>query len=61
MNNNLLKNLFASFNKKTGGGNSAIGIDIGSSAIKVVEIKKKRRQSCIGDLWSNSSRSVQRP
>ncbi|MFA6520554.1 MAG: type IV pilus assembly protein PilM [Candidatus Paceibacterota bacterium] len=39
---NLLKDIFSnlgSFGK--GGGDSAIGIDIGSSAIKVVEIKKK--------------------
>ena len=39
-NKNLLKNLFASFGK-TKGGDSAVGVDIGSSAIKVVEIKKK--------------------
>ena len=42
MNNNLLKNLFSSFSKiGNSGGDSAIGIDIGSSAIKVVEIKRK--------------------
>jgi type IV pilus assembly protein PilM len=40
MNNNLLKNLFSSFGKNKGG-DSAIGVDIGSSAIKVVEIKRK--------------------
>ncbi len=39
---NPFKNLFASFNKITGGAEtSAIGIDIGSSAIKIVEVKKK--------------------
>jgi len=39
---NLLKNLFSNFSKIGGGGeDSAIGIDIGSSAIKVVEIKRK--------------------
>jgi type IV pilus assembly protein PilM len=47
MNNNLLKSLFAGFNKKGGGGNSAIGIDIGSSAIKVVEIKKKEGKAVL--------------
>jgi type IV pilus assembly protein PilM len=42
MNNNLLKNLFAGFSKiASGPEDSAIGIDIGSSAIKVVEIKRK--------------------
>ena len=41
MNNNLLKNIFSSFNKATKGEESAIGIDIGSSSIKVVEIRKK--------------------
>lgn len=40
--NNLLKNLFSGFkNINNTGGDSAVGIDIGSSAIKVVEIKKK--------------------
>src|SRR3989344_3727687 len=40
--NNPLKNFFSIF-KGFGGGSeqSAIGIDIGSSAIKVVEVKKK--------------------
>ena len=41
---NLFRNIFSGFNKiKPGGGgsNSAIGVDIGTSAIKVVEIKKK--------------------
>ena len=40
--NNLLKNLFSGFSKiGSGPRDSAVGIDIGSSAIKVVEIKKK--------------------
>ncbi|OGJ04377.1 hypothetical protein A3F97_02570 [Candidatus Nomurabacteria bacterium RIFCSPLOWO2_12_FULL_41_10] len=40
--NNLLKNLFSSFSRLQGSdGNSAVGVDIGSSAIKVVEIKRK--------------------
>lgn len=38
---NLLKNLFSGFGKLGGSEDSAVGIDIGSSAIKVVEIKKK--------------------
>ncbi|MFA5778136.1 MAG: type IV pilus assembly protein PilM [Candidatus Paceibacterota bacterium] len=38
---NLFKNLFSGFSKISGGEESAIGIDIGSSAIKVVEIKRK--------------------
>ncbi|MFZ2149832.1 MAG: type IV pilus assembly protein PilM [Minisyncoccia bacterium] len=39
---NLLKNIFSGFNKAGGGASdSAIGIDIGSSSIKVVEIKRK--------------------
>src|SRR3989344_486475 len=39
---NLLKNLFSGFGSVGRGGEStAIGIDIGSSAIKIVEIKKK--------------------
>ncbi len=39
---NLFKNLFSGFGKLgAGGGDSAVGIDIGSSAIKVVEIKRK--------------------
>ena len=38
----LLKNLFSGFSKIVGGEeNSVVGIDIGSSAIKVVEIKMK--------------------
>jgi type IV pilus assembly protein PilM len=42
MSGNLLKNIFSGFGKFGGGsGDSAIGVDIGSSAIKVVEIKKK--------------------
>ena len=40
--NNLLKNLFSGFVRLGGGGeDNAVGIDIGSSAIKVVEIKRK--------------------
>jgi type IV pilus assembly protein PilM len=40
--NNLLKNLFSGFGKfGSGAEDSAVGIDIGSSAIKVVEIKLK--------------------
>lgn len=39
---NLLKNLLAGLQKfRKGGEDSVVGIDIGSSAIKVVEIKKK--------------------
>lgn len=39
---NLFKNIFSGFGKLgKGEENSAIGVDIGSSAIKVVEIKKK--------------------
>jgi len=39
---NLLKNLFSGFNKISGGDiDSAVGVDIGSSAIKVVEIRRK--------------------
>lgn len=39
---NLFKNLFSNFGKGGGGsGDSAVGVDIGSSAIKVVEIKRK--------------------
>ncbi|MEI6281034.1 MAG: type IV pilus assembly protein PilM [bacterium] len=40
--NNIFTNLFSSFSKiGSGGDDSAVGIDIGSSAIKIVEIKKK--------------------
>ena len=40
--NNLLKNLFSGFgNFGSGSEDSAVGVDIGSSAIKIVEIKKK--------------------
>jgi type IV pilus assembly protein PilM len=40
--NNPLKNIFSSFSKIGGGGeDSAVGVDISSSAIKVVEIKRK--------------------
>ncbi|MFZ3011472.1 MAG: type IV pilus assembly protein PilM [Minisyncoccia bacterium] len=40
--NNLLKNFFSGFSKIGGGDvDSAVGVDIGSSAIKVVEIKRK--------------------
>ncbi|MBU0999166.1 type IV pilus assembly protein PilM [Patescibacteria group bacterium] len=46
--NNLLKNLFSSFNKlKDGSGDSAIGVDIGSSAIKIVEIKKRGNKAVL--------------
>ena len=39
---NSIKNFLSSLNPfKGGGGDSAVGIDIGSSAIKVVEIKKR--------------------
>lgn len=39
---NLLKNIFSGIGKLGGGGeNTAVGIDIGSSAIKVVELKRK--------------------
>jgi len=40
--NNLLKNLLSGFGKFKGGNeDSVVGVDIGSSAIKIVEIKKK--------------------
>ena len=40
--NNPVKNFFSNLNFfGSGGGDSAVGIDIGSSAIKVVEIKKR--------------------
>src|SRR3989338_1472327 len=40
--NNPFKNFFSDFSKFAAGGeNNAVGVDIGSSAIKVVEIKKK--------------------
>ncbi len=40
--NDFLKNLFSGFSRFRGGPeDSAVGVDIGSSAIKVVEIKKK--------------------
>ncbi|MCC7160531.1 type IV pilus assembly protein PilM [Candidatus Nomurabacteria bacterium] len=39
---NLLKDIFSGFSKIGGGGEeSAVGVDIGSSAIKIVEVKKK--------------------
>lgn len=39
---NLLKDIFSGFSKIGGSGEeSAVGIDIGSSAIKIVEVKKK--------------------
>ena len=41
MSNNLLKNVFSVFKGGSSGENSAIGVDIGSSAIKIVEIKRK--------------------
>ena len=44
----LLKNFFSSISKLGGGGeDSAIGIDIGSSAIKVVEIKMKEGRAVL--------------
>jgi type IV pilus assembly protein PilM len=39
--NNPLAKIFSNFSSMGGGGDSAVGIDIGSSAIKVVEIKRK--------------------
>jgi len=48
MNNNLLKNLFSGFSKIAAGSeDSAVGVDIGSSAIKVVEIKRKGSQAVL--------------
>ncbi len=45
---NPLKNIISDFNKFVGGsGDSAIGVDIGSSAIKVVEIKKKGNKAVL--------------
>ena len=41
MSNNFLKNIFSGLIKTGNGGDSAVGVDIGSSAIKVVEIKRK--------------------
>ena len=39
---NPFKNIFSSIGKISGGGGDwAVGIDIGSSAIKIIEIKKK--------------------
>ena len=44
----LLKNLFSGFGKIGGGSqDSAVGIDIGSSAIKVVEIKRKKGKAVL--------------
>jgi type IV pilus assembly protein PilM len=40
MNNNFLKNILSGLSKNKGG-DSAVGVDIGSSSIKVVEIKRK--------------------
>lgn len=46
--NNLFKNIFSGFSKSDGGtGDSAVGIDIGSSAIKVVEIKRKKGKAIL--------------
>ncbi|MEK7081091.1 MAG: type IV pilus assembly protein PilM [Patescibacteria group bacterium] len=46
--NDLLKNIFSKFSKiGDGSENSAVGIDIGSSAIKVVEIKKKEGKAVL--------------
>jgi type IV pilus assembly protein PilM len=46
--NDLLKNLFSGFSKFGGGSeDSAIGVDIGSSAIKIVEIKKKGNKAVL--------------
>jgi len=46
--NDLLKNLFSGFSKLGGGSeDSAIGVDIGSSAIKIVEIKKKGNKAVL--------------
>lgn len=47
MNNNLLKNIFAGFAKGGDGKDSAIGVDIGSSAIKIVEIKRKEGKAVL--------------
>lgn len=46
--NNLLKKIFGNMASITGGGeSSAVGIDIGSSAIKVVEIKRKGNRAVL--------------
>ncbi|MFH1200865.1 MAG: type IV pilus assembly protein PilM [bacterium] len=46
--NDLLKNLFSGFSKFGGGSeDSAIGVDIGSSAIKIVEIKKRGNKAVL--------------
>ena len=46
--NNLLKKIFSSLSKLGNGAeNSAVGVDIGSSAIKVVEIKIKRGKTIL--------------
>jgi len=54
--NNIIKNLLSNFNplKKTGDGKSAVGIDIGSSAIKVVEIKKRKGKAMLETYGSIS-------
>jgi len=45
---NPVKNFFSSFNFLKGGdGDNAVGIDIGSSAIKVVEIKKRKGKAVL--------------
>src|SRR3989344_6103010 len=46
--NNSVKNFFSNLNfLKDGDGDSAVGIDIGSSAIKVVEIKKRKGKAVL--------------
>ena len=45
--NNPLKNFFSAANLFGASGDSAVGIDIGSSAIKVVEIKKKNGRAIL--------------
>jgi type IV pilus assembly protein PilM len=47
MNNNFLKNILASISNSGGGSGNAIGVDIGSSAIKVVEIKRKEGKAVL--------------
>lgn len=48
MNNNLVKNFLSGLNFfKSGDSDNAVGIDIGSSTIKVVEIKKKKGKAVL--------------
>jgi len=47
MNNNFLKNILANLSKSGSGSGNAIGVDIGSSAIKVVEIKRKEGKAVL--------------